>query len=547
MQSSLKYNVVYRCTVIVWMALKFIFQLYMFHLRHRGWDEQTRQKWNDLLSKMASEYREKAIKLGGVLIKVGQFLSTRADFMPEVFIRELTGLVDRVPPAPFSYAKGVMEEEWGGNVDDHLSELLEKPIASASIGQVYQAKLSDGTLVAIKVRRYRVKEIFQIDFKALKIVFWLIRILTSFGKKADLHALYRELIFVMERELDFEQELNFGTYFKERYTDYPSIHIPTYYENLCTNKVLVMEWIRGAKITDTAYMAEHHISAKQTANILFDFYFDQFFNPGYFHADPHAGNVLLQEDGTIAIIDFGMIGEIRQRDTQHFKRLVQGIILDDYDKILKTLDEMHFILPNADRDKLIKMLKQTIDMYQNGSLKQMDAHTMEQLKDEIQVFIKEQPIQLSADYAYLGRAISIVLGVLFGIYPEIDIGKWAKPKIKQWFGGKGFIDSIYKQIAKDAAKPILSFPNALLNWLESGEKDRKWQKEKQHKQLMHHFYLLLEIISFMMIVGGVITGIVASRLGMPTVNIGSIAVTIIFFVVLNIFFIKHYRLIQSTK
>ncbi len=547
MQNGLKYNVIYRCTIIVWMTVKFIFRLYFFHLRHRIWDERTRQKWNELLREMASEYRTKAIKLGGVLIKVGQFLSTRADFMPDVFIRELSGLVDRVPPIPFSYAKEVMEEEWGGSIDDHFAEIIDKPIASASIGQVYQGKLHDGTIVAIKVRRHRVKEIFYIDFKALKIVFWLIRLLTSFGKKTDLNALYRELVLVMERELDFEKELAFGKYFKERYKDYHSIHIPAYEEQLCTNKILVMEWIEGAKITDTVYMAEHNINVRQTAKAVFDFYFEQFFNPGHFHADPHAGNILIQQDGTIAIIDFGMIGEIRKQDTHLFKRLIQGIIVDDYDKILKTLDEMNFILPNADRDKLIKIIKQTIEMYENGSFKEMNAHIMEQIKDDIRIFIKEQPIQLSADYAYLGRAISIVLGVLISIYPEIDFEKLAKPKIKEWYGGKGFIDSIYKQVVKDAAKPILSFPNAMLNWLENGEKDRKWQKEWQHTRLLNQFYLLLEIVTFIMVAGSIVSSIYAYQAGRSILFIGSIVVLVIFFFILNFLFIKHYRMIRSIK
>ncbi|MEW9676349.1 AarF/UbiB family protein [Lentibacillus sp. L22] len=547
MQKPLKYNVIYRCTVIVWMTIKFIIQIYLFHVRHRIWDDRTWQKWNELLSKIAKEYRIKAVKLGGVLIKVGQFLSTRADLMPDVFIKELTGLVDRVPPVSFSYAKHVMEQEWGGSIDDHFSEILEKPIASASIGQVYQGRLLDGTLVAIKIRRRHVKETFHMDFKALKIVFWLMRVFTRLGKKTDLHTLYRELIFVMERELHFRQELDFAKYFKERYEGFPSIHIPDYYDELCTDKILVMEWVKGAKIVDVDFMHEHEINIRETAKTLFDFYFDQFFNPGYFHADPHAGNILIQEDGTIVIIDFGMIGEIRKQDTQLFKRLIQGIIVDDYDKILTALDEMKFLLPNADRNSLIKMFKQTIEMYENGSFNNMDNQVMEQIKDDIRIFIREQPIQLSADYAYLGRAVSIVLGILFGIYPQIDLGKWAKPLIKEWFGGKTFIESVYKEIAKDALKPVISFPKAMLDFLERGEKDRKWQKKKQYNRLLHQFYLLLEVISFIMVAGSGLTGIYAYQMRMSFLLIGCVIVLVIFFFILNLLFLRHYQMIQSNK
>nr|GGG70980.1 hypothetical protein GCM10011398_13940 [Virgibacillus oceani] len=546
MQSSLKYNVFYRCTVIVWMVVKFIIQQYFFHMWHRIWDEQTYQKWNALLTKQAKEYRENAIKLGGVLIKVGQFLSTRTDFMPDVFIRELAGLVDRVPAIPYSYAKQSIEAEWGTSIEEHLMDIDEAPIAAASIGQVYQAKLKDGTVVAIKVQRYRIDDIFHIDFKALKIVFWLISVFTGFGKKANLDELYRELIYVMERELDFEKELGFGTYFKERYKEYESIHIPHYYEELCTRKVLVMEWIEGAKITNINYMNRHNINIKQTAKQLFDLYLDQFLNPGYFHADPHAGNILIQKDGRIAVIDFGMMGEVRKQDTQYFKRLIQGLIMDDYEKIINTLDEMNFVLPNANRDKLKKMIKQTVEMYENGSFKQMDSHTIDQVKEDIRTFIQEQPIQLSADYAYYGRAVSIVFGVLIAIYPDIDISKWAKPKITEWFGGS-IVGSIYKQFTKETLQPVLSYPKAMLNWLESGEEDRKWEKEKQQKQLLHHFYLVLEAISFILIMGGIGLFVYATTMGMAMLTIIGEAAACIFALTMIIIFLKHYRMIRMKK
>ncbi|MFZ3578537.1 ABC1 kinase family protein [Virgibacillus sp. DJP39] len=540
MENSLKFNVVYRCTVIVWMTFKFICQISFFHIRHHIWDERTKQKWNAMLKKQAGEYRKTAVKLGGILIKVGQFLSTRSDFMPDAFIQELSGLVDRVPPSSFSYAKELMEKEWGGDIYDYIKELDEEPVASASIGQVYKGKLMNGEKVAIKVQRYRVQDIFHMDFKALKLVFWTIKIFTNFGKKADLNALYRELVSVMDRELDFEQERAYGNYFKERYKSNKSIYIPSYMNQLCTKEVLVMEWMDGAKITDAAFMNKHGINVQHTAKTLFDFYLDQFLNDGNFHADPHAGNILIQSDGTIVIIDFGMVGQVQKQDTHYFKQLIQGLIMDDYDKVVRVLDDMNFVLPNANLGKLKKMIKQTIEMYQNGSFNQMDAHTIDTIQEEIRLFVKDQPIQLSADYAYLGRAISIVFGLLISIYPDVDIEKWAKPKVKQWFGGKSFTDSVYKQVAKDATKPILSFPRAMLSWLENGEKNRQWEKEKQQVQLLHHFYILMELFSFLLMIGGMYTGLLMQWF---TGYLLTGAFSIILFIIL----FKHYRMLGSRK
>ncbi|RDW20496.1 ABC1 kinase family protein [Oceanobacillus chungangensis] len=544
---TLKYNLIYRCIVIVWMAIKFIFKIYFFYFRHSIWDNETMYKWNRLLAKMAKEYRVKAERLGGVLIKVGQFLSTRTDFMPDVFIRELTKLVDHVPPMPFDYADKMLKQEWGTSIDTYLKSITKSSIASASIGEVYRAVLKDGTAVAIKVRRKRIEEIFHKDFIALRIVFWILKVFTNFGKKADLKALYSELVYVMDRELDLKQELEYGKYFKERYQDNPSIHIPFYIESLSTEKILVMEWIEGAKITDIHYLKSHHINVEQTTKVLFDFYMDQFMNPGKFHADPHAGNILMQKDGTIAIIDFGMVGEIKKQDTEQFKILVQGFIIDNYDIVVDALDKMNFILPNADKKKLKKVIKETVELYQNGSLKNFNAKAMEKLMEEIRVIIKDQPIQLPADYAYLIRAIAIVVGILFAINPETDIIKWAKPKIKDWFGTGQIIKSITKQYAKDASEPFLSYPRALLSFLESGEKNRTWDKEKEYYRLRHHFYLLIESISFIMVVIGIVGAVYGLSTDLISIGIIGLSLIGVFMIIINIILVMHYRMIRSRK
>ncbi|WP_235792460.1 ABC1 kinase family protein [Virgibacillus salidurans] len=547
MKGSLKYNFIYRYTVIVWMVIKFIFKIYFFLFRHSVWDSKTQKKWNDLLVNMAKEYRIKAVSLGGVLVKVGQFLTTRTDIMPDVFIKELSGLVDQVKPMSFDYAKSLMEEEWGAAIDEHLLEINESSIASASIGEVYQGKLKDGTPVAVKVQRYRIQEIFRKDFIALRMVFWIIAKFTSFGKNADMKALFHEIVRVMDRELDFEQELEFGKYFRERYQDDDYVHIPAFHEDLTTTKVLVMEWMDGAKITDLEYIKEHDINVEETTKTLFDFYIDQFLNPGNFHADPHSGNILVQQDGTIAIIDFGMVGELSKQDTHNFKMFVQGFIIDDYDIIIDALEEMNFLLPDADRKQLKKNLKQAVEMYESGSFKDLDADAMAKIKNEVRHFVKEEPIQLPADYAYYGRAVSIVVGILFTVYPDMDIEEWAKPKIKQWFGTRNILESIYKQKAKDLAKPILSMPNALLSFLESGEKDRQWDKEKHHTQLKHHFYLLLEVISFIMIVVGIGLAVYASIFNSMTISIIAIVLIALFTTTTSILLFKHFRMIRSRK
>ncbi|GGD03771.1 ABC transporter [Thalassobacillus devorans] len=504
MRDRMKYIGIYRVFVIVWMSAKFMLQLFWFHKTNRIWDEETKRNWDNLMAKQAHEYRVKSIRLGGLLIKFGQFLSSRADLLPQVFIKELEGLVDRVKPVPFSYSKKIIEEEWGGELGEFLEYIEEEPVASASIGEVYKASLKDGTPVAIKVQRYRVKEIFQMDFKALRIVFWMLRRFSSYGKKADLQALYREIVTVMSNELDFKKELQNGNHFKKRFKDMENVYIPEYYNDLSTQRVLVMEWIEGARVTDIPFIKENGISREQVARTLFDLCVEQFLYTGMFHSDPHSGNLMLKADGTVVVIDFGMVGEIKKRDASYLRMMIQGFILDDYDQVIDALYKMNFLLGNADTERVKKMLRETVDMYLEGDFTKLDATIMNDIMEDIQQFVKNQPIQLPADYAFLGRATSIIIGVLTAVYPQIDLMAWGKPVIREWMSGADSKYGFYKDIAADTARPLLSLPRALVSFLESGDRDREWSAEKQQNHMFHQFYLFYASLSFFtMIAGGV--------------------------------------------
>lgn len=541
----LKYNFIYRYSVIVLMTIKFIIRIYFFLFIHSVWDEQTNEKWNRLMSNLAKDYRRKAERLGGVLIKVGQFLSTRKDFLPDVFIEELTNLVDAVPPMPFEHTERILQEELGEDFYRHFKYIKKEPIASASIGEVYYGILKDEREVAIKVRRYRIEEVFHKDFVALRMVFWILKVFTGFGKKADLKALYHELVMVMERELNYEKERDFGKYFKERYQHMENIHIPEFYDGLSTKRVLVMEWIHGEKVTNDHFYREHRLNRERISKAIFDFYIDQFLNPGKFHADPHSGNILVKKDGTVAIIDFGMVGEIKKQDTENFKLLVQGFIIDNYDIVVDALDQMNFLLPHADKKRIKEVIIDVVEMYSDGSLKQLNSQTINQLIDETTGIVKDEPIQLPADYAYLLRAVSIVIGIVYVINPDIDIVKWGKDRIKDWFGKASIIESVTKQYVKNLTDPILSYPRALLNFLESGERDREWDKEKFTIKMKHQYCLLLEVFSFIMIVVGFIVGVYSFHIDEVFIRYLGWGLIGMFLVLLNILLLIHRRLIRN--
>ncbi|MDL4842295.1 ABC1 kinase family protein [Aquibacillus rhizosphaerae] len=542
----MKYNGIYRMSAIVMMTVKFLLQIYFFHFFHRVWDWKTKKKWENLLEKQAKQYRMKAVELGGLLIKFGQFLSVRGDLLPEVFIKQLQGLTDSVKPIPFHYSKRILEEEWGGSLGDHVSELDENPIASASIGEVYRAILPNGKKVAVKVQRYRVEEVFKMDFRALRLVFWLISNFTVYGKRANLRALYQEIVFVMGKELDFVEEHKRAKYFKKRFAAFDNVHVPIYYEDLSSSRVLVMEWIDGTKVDDFAFMRNYQIDRKNVAKTLFDLYIDQFINPGLFHADPHVGNIILGKDGSLSIIDFGMVGEIKKEDSNHLRNIVQGFILDDYDRVIKSLIEMEFILKHADTEKIATVLRKTFRIYKEDTSR-MHIEMMNQIMEDIQLFVKEQPIQLPANYAFLGRAVSIIFGVLTTIYPEIDVDEWGRPIVKKWASGEGGKGSIYTEILKESAQPLLSLPQELVGWLNDGEKDREWEKNKQRYKFMHHFFIFYASISFILTIMGFTVFTVGLLLDLDLLfNIGSVS-SLFFLILFLVLILKHVKMIRSLK
>lgn len=200
-------NRYYRIFVIVLMTVRFFVEVWWFHRKYRGRSrEETAHAWEALVARQARRYKQTALKLGGLLIKMGQFLSTRADIMPRAFTTELSDLTDRVPAIPWEISRAVLEQELNQPVDRIFSELSAQPVASASIGEVYRGRLLNGAEVAVKVQRAGIEKIIDADFAATRVVVRLAKRFAGWAKTMDLDALYQELSRTISRELDFRKE-----------------------------------------------------------------------------------------------------------------------------------------------------------------------------------------------------------------------------------------------------------------------------------------------------------------------------------------------------
>src|SRR5437588_1322308 len=248
----------------------------------------------EVLIKVLVAFRTTAIKRGVLMIKLGQFLSSRADLLPERALDVLSSLQDEVPPAPFTHVVSLIEAELGKPVDQVFSVLERKCTAAASLGQVHKAILaSTGEEVAVKVQRPNIDQLVRMDLSTLKFVISVINRFVDTSEFIDLMAVYREFKRTVYEEIDYVTEGANARRFKEMFKDDPTIYIPRTYDDYTSRRVLVLEWINGIKVNDYATLEAEGISRLEVAKRTVRAYFHQFFVEGFFHADPHPGNIFI--------------------------------------------------------------------------------------------------------------------------------------------------------------------------------------------------------------------------------------------------------------
>jgi predicted unusual protein kinase regulating ubiquinone biosynthesis (AarF/ABC1/UbiB family) len=481
-------NRYYRIYVIVSMVVRFFLQVWWFNRRHRtGSRSEIQEKWERLVEGQAREYKRTALKLGGLLIKMGQFLSTRADVMPRAFTNELTDLTDRVPSVPWEESRKILEEELNHSAGTLFDGLSTGPVASASIGEVYQAYLKSGQKVAIKIQRPGIDKIIDADFAATRVVIQLARRYTRWGKMTDLHALYGELERTVSKELDFRKEYAHAKRFMEMYARDPTIEIPRYYEEFMTRRTLVMDWIEGEKVTDHQFLEAHRIDKRYVVSRISRMFLEQVLKEGFFHADLHPGNIFIKPNGTIVLLDFGMVGEIKREARKYIQDLVQSVVLKDYDGVVEALDRLHFLTPNADREQMKIALQFGLEMYFRRDYSMLDDDMLEKMLTQLQDFVREQPIQLPAEYAFLGRAFSTIAGVVTTILPDVDFLEVGKPIVNEWLNVQGTtaenrktISDTLKNVATGIGRELIVLPRQVNRWIDA-DADFKYYQRKQEE------------------------------------------------------------------
>ncbi|TMW70754.1 ABC1 kinase family protein [Alteribacter natronophilus] len=465
---------------VLGLAISIFIQIYWYK-----WTRKSEAQWTVLWENSGKKVRDTLFELEGLLIKAGQFLSIRADLLPGPFIAQIRDLTDQVPSSEWAAVKNVLEREWGCSVENRLQQVEKKAVASASIGEVYKGLLKNGDEVAVKVRRPGIDSVVETDFRILRILMWMAARFAPVPKGfIDFPLLYGELRQVIEQELDLTSEKETLLSFRERFRESGDVIIPDVHEELCTDQVIVMEWLDGVKLSDAHALAEAGIESDDLAGRLLDVFLPQWLEPGLFHADPHGGNVLVSESGKIILLDFGMYGEISERDAEAFQSLIGALLAKDYKKAALSLRELGFLQKDANSSVIEDVLAELMS-FKPAELKGKDLLA---IKLELNRRIQSLPIQVPARFIFLGRSFITIEGTIRSLVPEEELMGLMKPAFINWINSHGnrkwFF--LWEWIQ---SHPFFSPLHLITGFLKTPE---KLQLIKENEQRRHFHFTLYE-------------------------------------------------------
>ena len=443
----------------------------------------------EVLVQVLVAFRLTAVKLGVLMIKLGQFLSSRADLLPEQALAALSSLQDEVPPAPFSHVVSVIEAELGKPVEQIFSVLERKCTAAASLGQVHKAILaSSGEEVAVKIQRPNIDQLVSMDLSTLKFVIWVINRFVDTGEFIDLMGVYREFKRTVYEEIDYITEAANAIRFREMFKDDSSIYIPRVYEDYTTRHLVVLEWIDGIKINDYAAIEAAGVSRLEVAKRTVKTYFYQFFTEGFFHADPHPGNIFVLPEGkgdkkvtlsegpVIAFVDFGMVGTLTKNMKKSLKDLFLSFVSRDSRALVKALGKLGFIGEGANMVAIERGMALMMEQYYGMTLGEARGLEIPDVAQDVENLLYGQPFQIPAQFAFTGRAIGTLVGVATGLSPEFNFVEVATPYARKFLGldaeGTGqTLQDIFNQLL-ETGRVLLTLPRSLeqvITKLETGQ------------------------------------------------------------------------------
>lgn len=410
--------------------------------------------------------------LGGAFIKLGQLLSLRPDLIPQEYCDELAKLQDKVPPFPTEKAREIVELELGRPIEKVFAYFSERPIAAASVSQVHEAVLKNGTKVVVKVQRPGIRKVFQTDIDILS--FFARRIEAQYKPEIiNPIDIVKEFESYTESELDFERERRNVERFYERYLQDKAVTIPKAYKESSTSRVLTLRHIQGPTAGEVIRHPEG-FDRKGVASAITNAMFKQVFLFGFFHADPHPGNILVLKRNRIVFLDFGIVGSISDTLREKTQNLFIAMIQADADAMADAIIDMGIAETRVDRERLRDDLKLNLSQYYGTAIKRINISV---LFFSLLTLAKRNRIRLPANFVLLGKAIITIEGIARSLNPDFDFVTEAQPFVRKLVEKKASPQYLLHRIGRFSSRLksfIYDFPDKsseIIDAINSTEKD----------------------------------------------------------------------------
>ncbi|MDP3508419.1 MAG: AarF/ABC1/UbiB kinase family protein [Candidatus Melainabacteria bacterium] len=373
--------------------------------------------------------KQALIEMGATFIKLGQFLSVRKDIISEELAEELVSLQDQVPPFDYESLCQTIERELGAPPEKLFKEFEATPIASASIGQVHRARLQDGRAVVVKVQRPDLSDIFYRDLGYMRLIAKIGPVIRPSQDWSGWLALSDEFGRTLFEEIDYIKEGRNADRIRQILKDQKTLRVPRVFWKLTGRKVLTLEYLPGVKIDNKEEIARQGIDPVAIGNNLVAAYMEQVLMHGFFHADPHAGNLAVGPDGRIVIYDFGMIGEISQSQREAILGCIAAVINMHPDELIKNLATLGIVKEGAKQESMVRAVQPFIEYYKGKQIKELDFSDLEHDIDQIAM---DRSLKLPPSLAYLLRTGSSLEGIARSLHPNFSFVEAAKPSVKKW-------------------------------------------------------------------------------------------------------------------
>ncbi|HJW91357.1 MAG TPA: AarF/UbiB family protein [Anaerolineales bacterium] len=515
-----------------------IWELVLPWIGLHAWSQRTRAR---RYRKIGAQFRVLAIRIGGVMIKVGQFLSARLDVLPAEITQELADLQDEVPAEVFSAIRALIEAEFGVQLETKFLQFNPLPIAAASLGQVHAARIANraeqdqaeasdsaGLEVVVKVQRPGIERLIAIDLAALRTVGGWLKRYPPISQRADIDALLAEFTRILNEEIDYIAEGQHAETFAKNFNDRAGIRVPAVLWSHTTRRVLALQDVRGIKITDYAAITAAGIARAEVAKRLFRTYLQQIFEDHFFHADPHPGNLFVslvehleqldtdeesqagQPSWVLTFVDFGMVGQVPSRLQAGMREMMVAIGTRDPARLVKSYQMLGVLLPGANLNLLEQAESRFFERFWGKSMSEltrMSREDVRQIANEFRDLMYNLPFQVPEDLILLGRTLGILSGMCTGLDPNFNFWEAMSPyaqklvtaesagSLQAWFG-----------LLADLARTLLATPQRLESFLERAERGELSVQDPQLQEKVARVELALNRVAAGIIFAALLLG-----------------------------------------